>query len=388
MDSTDEKFMEQALALARKGYGFVDPNPLVGAVIVAEDRVVAGGYHEKYGELHAERNALADAASHGVDVRGLTMYVTLEPCSHYGKTPPCANAVAKAGIGRVVVGSLDPNPKVNGKGIQILRDAGIRVDVADGSVRADCERMNEAFFHFITTGSPFVIVKYAMSLDGKIAGKDNERMAISGPQSLARVHQDRSRYQAIVSGVGTVLADDPHLTARPTQAPGSNGIHQPLRVIMDTKLTTPLGSAVVRESAEDGLTLIATCSQDRARVSEYERAGCAVVTLAADPASGEVSIAALLSYLGERRIDSVYVEAGGRVIASFLCGGFAQKIEAFVAPKFVGEPSAPGPVMRPLGEDKLFSVGEPTYERYGNDILIEGRLDALSKEKSNVHRNH
>jgi diaminohydroxyphosphoribosylaminopyrimidine deaminase/5-amino-6-(5-phosphoribosylamino)uracil reductase len=377
--SSDERFMAAAIALARKGDGFVDPNPLVGAVIVRDGTIVAQGYHEEYGHLHAERNALADAAAKGIDVRGLTMYVTLEPCSHYGKTPPCALAVVECGITRVVVGSLDPNPKVDGKGIRILRDAGIDVEILSGPLAAQCKELNETFFHFIETGLPFVIHKYAMSLDGKIAGANGEQLTISGAASHERVHEDRARYASIVTGVGTVLADDPRLTARPTRPAGKHGIHQPLRVVVDSRLRTPLDSAVVAESARDGLTLIVTTSTDETRVQEYRAAGCEVVVLAHEEGSAHVSVAALMAELGRRGVDSVYLEAGGRLAASFLAAGCIDKVEAFIAPVIVGADSAPSPVMGETGT--LRRLHSTHVTRCGDDVLFEGLFEELSQTK-------
>lgn len=394
---SDTRFMLSALECARKGYGFVDPNPLVGAVIVDGDMIVAQGYHETYGQFHAERNALADAASKGIDVRGLTMYVTLEPCSHYGKTPPCAIAVVEAGIARVVVGSLDPNPKVDGKGISILRDAGITVDILTGPAHEACMELNESFFHFIETGEPFVILKYAMSLDGKIAGAEGDQLTISNVQSHARVHQERARYAAIVTGVGTVVADDPQLTARPAHAAGEQGIHQPLRVIVDSNLRTPLTSAVVRESGDDGLTVIATTSTDDTRIQLYEKAGCTVMRLPAESdavaaeyqrnqtgqttAKGRhrVSISALVAELGKRRVDSVLLETGGTLAASFLAAHKVQRVEAFVAPIIVGAASAPSPVnLEPSGNQTQLSASialhDVRFTHYDEDIAIEGRV--------------
>ena len=377
--SADERFMAAAITLARKGDGFVDPNPLVGAVIVRDGTIVAQGYHEEYGHLHAERNALADAAAKGIDVRGLTMYVTLEPCSHYGKTPPCALAVVESGIARVVVGSLDPNPKVDGKGIRILRDAGIDVEVLSGSVAVRCKELNETFFHFIETGRPFVIHKYAMSLDGKIAGANGEKLTISGAASHERVHEDRARYAAIVTGIGTVLADDPRLTARPIHPAGELGIHQPMRVIVDSGLRTPLDSAVVTGSAQDGLTLIATTSTDENRAQQYKAAGCEVVVLVQEEGSARVSVTALMAELGRRRVDSVYLEAGGHLAASFLAAGCIDKVEAFIAPVIVGADSAPSPVMGEQGT--LRRLHSTHVSRSGDDTLVEGLLRGSHRQK-------
>ncbi|MCI1901459.1 MAG: bifunctional diaminohydroxyphosphoribosylaminopyrimidine deaminase/5-amino-6-(5-phosphoribosylamino)uracil reductase RibD [Bifidobacteriaceae bacterium] len=368
----DIAYLGEALELARGGYGYVNPNPLVGAVIVDKGHIVARGFHERYGQAHAERNALADAAARGVDVHGMTMYVTLEPCAHQGKTPPCAPAVAASGIKRVVVGTTDPNPKVNGKGLEILRAAGVRVDVAGGEVRRECDEINEAFFHFIETGTPFVTLKYAMSLDGKIAAGDGSPLVLSGTASRQRVHEDRARVAAVVTGIGTVLSDDPRLSARPARQSDARPAHQPVRVVVDSRLHTPLTSNLVRQSSEDGLTLIATSSEDSSKIAEYERAGCTVVTMPSQ--NGHVSIPALMEMLGRRKLDDVLLETGGTLAAAFLSADCVHKVEAFVTPKLVGARTAPSPVMADVQLPASFHIRDPRITRYDEDILIEGRI--------------
>ena len=228
----DEKYMRRALELAQRGRGWVSPNPVVGAVIVRDDGTVIGeGWHEKYGDLHAERNALKHCME---PPAGATMYVTLEPCCHHGRQPPCTDAILEAGIRRVVVGSGDPNPMVAGKGIRILREHG--VEVTEGVLRDACNAVNEIFFHFIQTNTPYVVMKYAMTLDGKIAAWTGESKWITGEEARAHVHALRGRLFGIMCGVGTVLADDPLLTCR---LPGTR---DPVRIICDTHLRTPLTS--------------------------------------------------------------------------------------------------------------------------------------------------
>ncbi|MCI1984187.1 MAG: bifunctional diaminohydroxyphosphoribosylaminopyrimidine deaminase/5-amino-6-(5-phosphoribosylamino)uracil reductase RibD [Bifidobacteriaceae bacterium] len=391
LSSVDDAFLREAIDEARGGYGFVDPNPLVGAVIVDQaGKIVARGHHEQYGQAHAERNALADARAHGVDVTGMTMYVSLEPCSHYGKTPPCAPFVAESGISRVVIASLDSNPKVNGRGVRILSDAGVHVDIATGPVREEAEDLNDAFFYFLATGAPLVTWKYAMSLDGKIAAADGSPWRISGTAAHERVHNDRARMASVITGIGTVLLDNPRLTARPTT---TAHVHQPLRVIVDSALRTPLDSNLVRESAGDHLTLIATCSADSDRIDAYKNAGCDIVTLPAAPfETGDVpregaqregiqrvSIPALIAELGGRRIDSALLESGGTLAAAFLQARAVQKIEAFVSPVVLGAASAPTPAMGAHAVSQhaahLPRIGNPKITRYDNDVLIEGRID-------------
>jgi diaminohydroxyphosphoribosylaminopyrimidine deaminase/5-amino-6-(5-phosphoribosylamino)uracil reductase len=250
----DQEYMDLALELAEKGCGWVNPNPMVGAVIVKDNRIIGQGYHQRYGEFHAERNALASCKE---DPRGATLYVTLEPCCHHGKTPPCTEAIIESGIARVVIASPDPNPLVAGEGVRILREHGVQVE--EGLLREACDKLNKVFFHFIQTKTPYVVMKYAMTMDGKIATASGLSQWITGEVARSRVHTDRHRYQAIMVGVGTVLADDPLLTCRLP-----NG-RNPIRVICDTHLRTPLDAQVVT-TTESAATILATCCKDPARV--------------------------------------------------------------------------------------------------------------------------
>ena len=262
----EEKYMRRAIELALKGTGYTDPNPRVGAVIVKDGRIIGEGYHERYGELHAERNALAHCTE---DPSGSSVYVTLEPCCHHGKQPPCTDALIEAGVSEVIVGSPDPNPLVAGKGIEILRKAGINVTV--DFLRAECDAINEMFFYYITKELPFVTMKYAMTLDGKIASATGKSRWISSPESRKVVHEMRAQHMAIMAGIGTVLADDPMLNVRDAE-----GL-DPVRVICDTDLRTPLSSKVVTTaSGEDGnyrewlpKTIIATSVTDPEKIKPY-----------------------------------------------------------------------------------------------------------------------
>lgn len=249
----DSDYMKIALQLAKKGCGFTSPNPMVGAVIVKEGRIIGQGWHEKYGEAHAERNALAACTE---NPKGATMYVTLEPCCHYGKQPPCINAIMEAGIERVVIGSGDPNPLVSGKGIQILKKQGILV--TEHILQEDCERLNEVFFHYIQTKRPFVVMKYAMTMDGKISTKTGASKWVTGETARRHVAQQRHRYAAIMAGIGTILTDDPQLTCR------IEGGKNPIRIICDTTLRIPLSANVV-STAKQIPTIIATCCRDAER---------------------------------------------------------------------------------------------------------------------------
>ncbi|MFT8396070.1 bifunctional diaminohydroxyphosphoribosylaminopyrimidine deaminase/5-amino-6-(5-phosphoribosylamino)uracil reductase RibD [Propionibacterium sp.] len=359
---SDEQFMRAALSCAQIGLGRVNPNPLVGAVVVHHGVIIGRGGHEYFGGPHAERNALAACAD---DPHGATIYVTLEPCCHTGKTPPCTDALIAAGITRVVVGCLDPNPLVAGRGVAALRAHGIAV--ATGVLTQECAALNEPFLHFITTGRPLVVMKYAMTLDGKIATRTGASRWVSGEQSRERVQQDRHRWAAIMVGVGTVLADDPHLTCR---LPGS---HSPLRIICDTRLRTPMDAAVVR-TAHHTPTLLATCSTDTARAEGYRQAGCEVMVL--PTSEGHVDLRALCTALGARGIDSVVLEGGARLNWSALHAGIVNKIQAYLAPKLFGGADAPSPVAGIGVSDpsSAFQIGPPQLTRLGEDLLWESEV--------------
>ena len=256
----DKDYMRLALQLAKKGCGWTSPNPMVGAVVVKEGRIIGQGWHQRYGQAHAERNALASCTE---DPQGATLYVTLEPCCHYGKQPPCVDAILDAGIHRVVVGSADPNPLVAGKGIAILRAHGI--DVTENVLQEECDALNKVFFHYITTKRPFVSMKYAMTLDGKIATYTGASKWITGEIARNHVQRQRHRFRGIMVGVGTILADDPLLTCR------IEGGRDPVRIICDTHLRTPLQSQVVM-TAKQVPTILATCCGDPEKQAAYQQA--------------------------------------------------------------------------------------------------------------------
>ena len=246
----EEKYMRRAIELAKKGSGHVNPNPLVGAVIVKDGEIIGEGYHECYGQLHAERNAIASLTE---SAEGATIYVTLEPCCHYGKTPPCTEAIIEQKIKRVVIGSRDPNPKVSGKGIKMLQEAGI--EVIEDFMREECDRLNPVFFHYITTKTPYVVMKYAMTLDGKIATKTGASKWITGEPARQEVQHMRHRYMGIMAGIGTVLADDPMLNVR------VEGWKSPVRIVCDSSLRIPLDSQIVR-SAKEYRTIVAYAGRE------------------------------------------------------------------------------------------------------------------------------
>ncbi len=355
-------YMKRALELAEKGCGFVAPNPMVGAVIIKDDVCIGEGWHARYGGLHAERNALANCT---VSPEGATMYVTLEPCCHYGKTPPCTDAIIENKISRVVIGSSDPNPLVAGKGVQILREHGI--EVIEGVLKAECDALNAVFFHFIRTGMPYVVMKYAMTMDGKIATRTGASQWITGEMARKRVHQDRHRHSAIMVGVGTVLADDPMLTCR---IPGGK---DPIRIVCDTRLRTPLNAKVVT-TASTVRTILATACPDVLRQKPYLDAGCEIVTV--PEKDGHLDLMQLMKALGQSGIDSILLEGGGTLNWSALECGIVKKVQAYIAPKLFGGMAARSPVggagIALPGE--AVQLTQPKISKMGEDILLESEV--------------
>ena len=332
----EEQFMKRAIELAKQGAGWTAPNPLVGAVVVKNGRVIGEGYHRKYGELHAERNALAACTE---DPAGAILYVTLEPCCHYGKTPPCTEIIIEKKIAKVVIGSRDPNPKVAGKGARILREHGI--EVVEDYVREACDALNPVFFHYITTKTPYVVLKFAMTLDGKIATRTGASKWITGEAARNHVHQLRGRYAGILAGIGTVLADDPMLNCR------IDGAHQPLRIILDSHLRIPMGSRLVRSAKEYPLLIVCNEStRDReegaSRIQKLEEAGAKVWTL--PEKNGHPDLNVLMQRLGEEKIDSVLIEGGGTVNEAALKAHIVHHVYAYIAPKIFGGEDAKTPV--------------------------------------------
>ena len=332
----EEQFMKRAIELAKQGVGWTAPNPLVGAVVVKNGRVIGEGYHRKYGELHAERNALAACTE---DPAGATLYVTLEPCCHYGKTPPCTEIIIEKKIAKVVIGSRDPNPKVAGKGTRILREHGI--EVVEDYMREACDALNPVFFHYITTKTPYVVLKFAMTLDGKIATRTGASKWITGEAARNHVHQLRGRYAGILAGIGTVLADDPMLNCR------IDGAHQPLRIILDSHLRIPMGSRLVRSAKEYPLLIVCNEStRDREegtnRIQKLEEAGAKVWTL--PEKNGHPDLNVLMQRLGEEKIDSVLIEGGGTVNEAALKAHIVHHVYAYIAPKIFGGEDAKTPV--------------------------------------------
>jgi diaminohydroxyphosphoribosylaminopyrimidine deaminase/5-amino-6-(5-phosphoribosylamino)uracil reductase len=364
---THEHWMKRALLLARKGKGRTSPNPLVGAVLVKRGKVMGEGYHAKAGKAHAEIIAIERA---GKDARGSTLYVNLEPCTHYGKTPPCAPAVIQAGVRRVVVGMVDPNPLVKGKGISTLRKAGI--DVQIGTLEKQCKTLNEAFCKYILVKEPFVILKAAATLDGKIATRNGESKWISNEASRRLVHGVRNEVDAVVVGVGTILKDDPLLTAR------IRGGRDPVRIILDSRLRIPEDARVIGVSSSR--TLIATTTlAPRDKIERLQRAGAQVVLV--ESKNGKVDLRSFLSKLGELGMMSILVEGGSQVNGAFLDGGLIDKLLLFLSPRMMGDPQALG-IFQGKGFEHLkeaASVEDIKIRRIGEDILVEGYLEGRSE---------
>ena len=363
----DEHYMRMALDLAEKGRGRAAPNPVVGAVIVGADGSVIGqGCHERYGDLHAERNALKNCREAGKSAVGATMYVTLEPCCHHGKQPPCTEAILEAGIRRVVVGSADPNPKVAGGGIRILREHGI--EVTEGVLKAACDESNRIFFHYITTGTPYVVMKYAMTLDGKIAAYTGLSKWVTGEEARAHVQKLRHDLTGIMVGIGTVLEDDPLLTCR---LPDSK---DPVRIVCDTHLRIPLESRIV-QTAREVPTILATCSEDPERIARLEGKGCRILQVSH---SGDMhlNLRDLMCRLGRENIDSILLEGGGRLNWSALQSGIVNRVMAYISPKLFGGASAMTPVAGQGIPDpaQAFMLENASVTRFGVDFLIEGEL--------------
>ncbi|MDE6788195.1 MAG: bifunctional diaminohydroxyphosphoribosylaminopyrimidine deaminase/5-amino-6-(5-phosphoribosylamino)uracil reductase RibD [Ruminococcus sp.] len=368
-----EKYMKEALELAKKGMGFVNPNPMVGAVIVKNGEIIGRGFHPKCGELHAERFAFADCDSKEIDCTGADMYVTLEPCCHHGKTPPCTEAVIEHRIGHVYIGSSDPNPLVAGKGTKILHEHGI--EVTEGILKDECDELNEIFFHYITIGRPFITMKYAMTMDGKIACYTGESKWITGKQARMNVQRERLRHSAIMVGIGTVLADNPMLTCRL-----ENG-RNPIRIICDTHLRIPFDCNIVR-TAREIPTIIATSSDDKIKKGKLKLVNnCNIISL--DKNGNHIDLNQLMCKLGDMGIDSILLEGGGELNWSMLNAGLVNKVQAYIAPKIFGGAGAKSPVSGigvPVPSD-AFMLTDTKVKYIGDDILIESRV-------KNVHGNN
>ena len=398
----EEKYMRRAIELALKGSGRVNPNPLVGAVIVKDGQVLAEGYHECYGQLHAERNAIAHAKEAGHDLRGAMIYVTLEPCSHYGKQPPCALALIEEGISEVVVGSDDPNPLVSGRGYAMLREKGIRV--VTHFLKEECDAINDVFFHYIRMGTPYVAMKYAMTMDGKIACHTGDSKWVTGEESRAYVQKLRNHYKGIMVGIGTVLADDPMLNCR------LEGGRDPVRIVCDDHLRIPLDSQLVKSAGKQPL-IVACLDEETEAVSMEEpitsvqakrhdneiehpegfvrvkhpfkeekekallAAGVEVLHIPAGQ-NGSIDLAILMKELGRRKIDGILLEGGGTLNESALKAGIVQRAYCFMAPKIFGGREAKTPV-EGRGVDlaaQAWLFDQVGVRTFGDDLMVEYKV--------------
>ena len=356
--------MTRALELARSALGSTSPNPAVGAVVVQNGAIVGEGYTLPPGQRHAEIGALAQAGS---SAQGATLFCTLEPCCHYGRTPPCTDAIISAGISRVVYAVRDPNPRVDGGGESALRASGILVE---RETNCEAEELYEAFAKHVTTGLPFVVAKFAMSLDGKIATRTGSSQWITGPIARARVQQMRKELDAIMVGIGTTLVDDPQLTARNADGNPLPSNLQPVRVVVDSSGRTPPDAQMLRQP---GRTIIATSAGvDRHRVTRLEDAGADVLQFPG--ADGRVKLSALLKYLGSQGVMSVLVEGGGQVLGAMLDAKLIDRFDAFIAPMLIGGAGAPSPIGgagATLIADAL-RLERANIEPIGPDWLITG----------------
>ncbi len=359
----DEFYMKLALALARRGLGNTSPNPMVGAVIVKGGKIIGRGYHKRFGGPHAEINAISDAEG---NLNGATLYVTLEPCCHKGKkTPPCLDTLLKDDWERVVIGTIDPNPKVNGKSVEILKQKGIETRV--GVLQEECRRLNEVYFKYIQTRMPFVTLKFAQTLDGRIATATGDSKWISSEPSLKWAHRLRSLHDAVLVGVGTVLEDDPQLTVRLVR--GRN----PLRVVADSRLRIPLNSKTLKDQENAPTVIVATSQADIERKLALNVMGVEVLTVEED-GEGMVALKDLLQKLGQRNISSVLVEGGATTITSFIRQGLADKVVAIIAPRIMGKG------VETVGDLGILKVGralklsfDKVY-RKGEDVIIEAGI--------------
>ncbi len=356
----DRKYMEMALGLAEKGLGHVDPNPMVGAVIVRDGRVLSAGWHRKYGSLHAERDALSSCPE---DPAGATMYVTLEPCCHYGKQPPCTSAIIEAGISRVVMAMYDPNPLVAGHGAELLREKGI--EVVSGLCEAEARYQNRVFVKYISEGLPWVVHKTAMTLDGHIATVSGDSRWVSCEESRRTVHEMRGHYTGIMAGIGTVLADDPMLNCR------IDGMRQPVRIIVDSLARLSCDSAIARSAETYRTVLTHTAAAGRDNLEKLR--GCGIMTIeCASGKDGKVNLHDLMRRLGQMSVNSILLEGGAALAWSMISEGLVDEHYIFVAPKISGGENAKCPVGG-AGFDKMrqaLQVDVESVTQSGTDWLF------------------
>jgi len=376
---SDHRFMCLALRLARRGYGATSPNPMVGAVLVKGGKIIGRGWHRRAGLPHAEIEALRDAQKRGHNPRGATLYVTLEPCCTHGRTPPCTDAIIAAGIKRVVIGATDPNPKHAGKGFKILQRAGIKV--VRGILAEECAKLNETFNHWIVHRTPFVTVKAAMTLDGKIATARGESKWITGEMARARGMRLRQGSDAILVGINTILADDPSLTARSqkSEVRSQNQNLRLRRIILDSLARTPLTAKIVSDEFAALTTIVVSRIAPKKRVAALAKKVNVIIAPAANSKLkiriSKLDLHWLLKKLGAENVTSLLVEGGGEVNASFLFGGLARRVEFFYAPKILGgrasRKGVAGEGAKSLGE--VIQLRDIEWKRLGPDLLLTAR---------------
>jgi len=361
----DRYFMKMALALAEKGRGSTSPNPMVGAVVVQDGRVVGKGWHQRAGEAHAEVNAIHDAGSLS---KGATIYVTLEPCNHTGRTPPCTKRIIESGIRRTVAAMKDPNPGVAGGGMDFLQKAGIEVTL--GVCEKQAEKLNEVFIKYIRNRQPFVILKIASTLDGRIATRTGDSKWVTGEAARHFVHKIRHETDAVMIGIGTVKADNPSLTAR---LPGISG-RDPRRIVLDTRLSIPLDARLLQIQSDSDTIVVCGKSASEKKKKALKEKGVKIVE--AGEKDGRIDLSALMPLLGEMGITSLLIEGGSRVVQSALQARIVDKVMFFYAPKILGGDDG-FPISRGLGPDTMnqaLPVRDMVVKRFENDILIEGYL--------------
>jgi diaminohydroxyphosphoribosylaminopyrimidine deaminase / 5-amino-6-(5-phosphoribosylamino)uracil reductase len=363
----DIRFMREALKLAQRGYGMTSPNPMVGALLVKRGKIIGRGFHEAAGKPHAEINALRAAETRGHTVKGATFYVTLEPCSTHGRTPPCTDAIIASGVRDVVAAATDPNPKHAGRGFEVLRAAGI--NVRHGVLAAEATRLNEAFNHWIVHRTPFVTVKAGMSLDGKIATRTGESRWITGPKSRERAMELRQGVDAILVGVNTIVRDNPALTVR------LPGISKPLRrIVLDSRARIPAASEVIGDDQASLTTVVVGTDAPARGVRALERK---VQVWRAPQLKGTLDLRWVLEKLGAENVTTLLVEGGGEVHASFLLGGFAHRVALFYAPILIGGADAVKAVAGTgiMDATKGLKLKDVEWERLGRDLFLTGLID-------------
>ena len=387
MTNDDIYLLQEAMLVGQQGEGKVNPNPLVGALIVKDDEVVASGFHPRYGEKHAERMAFDDAEAKGIDCKGTTMYVTLEPCCHEGHQPPCTDAIIEHGVARVVVGLRDPNPLVAGHGLELLKAAGIEVetleDVTDKDALGEAAKellknlrmQNRVFLKYITTGLPWLTAKWAMTLDGKIATHTGDSKWITGEKARQHVHIVRRNNMAILCGIGTVMADDPLLTVRLTEETmqelgvKEHEIRQPIRIIADRRARIPMESQLVRTAHESPLVIAYANGADEEKLEQLREAGVILWNCN--------TLSELIQRAGAEQIDSILLESGGTLSEALLHEGMIDEVMAFIAPKIIGGKTAKTPVEGDGAEtmSEAILLKDKVIMPIGEDVLISGIIE-------------